>query len=88
MLVVEDDADVRNYSCETLRELGYSVLEAENGAAALQYWTAILRYVLLFTDVGLPGGMNGRQLVGGSAKAAARLEGALYDRLCPKCDCS
>ncbi len=36
VLVVEDDADVRSYSCDTLRELGYSVLEAETARSALQ----------------------------------------------------
>jgi PAS domain S-box-containing protein len=62
ILVVEDDADVRNYSCETLRELGYSVLEAENGRVALRLLESDLDIQLLFTDIGLPGGMNGRQL--------------------------
>ncbi|MDB5582684.1 MAG: Two-component system protein [Bradyrhizobium sp.] len=62
ILVVEDDADVRSYSCDTLQELGYSVLEAETGAAALQTLAANPQICLLFTDVGLPGGMNGRQL--------------------------
>ncbi len=36
VLVAEDDADVRSYSCDTLRELGYSVLEAETARSALQ----------------------------------------------------
>ena len=63
VLVVEDDADVRSYSCDTLRELGYNVLEAETGRAGLQLLDTHPEICLLFTDVGLPGGMNGRQLV-------------------------
>jgi PAS domain S-box-containing protein len=62
ILVVEDDEDVRNYSSETLRELGYRVLEASHARAALKMLEANPDVVLLFTDVGLPGGMNGRQL--------------------------
>jgi PAS domain S-box-containing protein len=62
ILVVEDNPGVRGYSCDTLRELGYAVLEAENGRAALRLLDANPQIRLLFTDVGLPGGMNGRQL--------------------------
>jgi CheY-like chemotaxis protein len=62
ILVVEDDDDVRAYSKEILRELGYSILEATTGAAALRVLDAHPGIDLLFTDVGLPGGMNGRQL--------------------------
>ena len=62
ILVVEDDTDVRAYSCETLRELGYRVLEAPNGLAGLEMLERHREIQVLFTDVGLPGGMNGRQL--------------------------
>jgi CheY-like chemotaxis protein len=62
ILVVEDDRDVRDYSCEMLRELGYNILEAENGRAGLKLLDAHPHIKLIFTDVGLPGGMNGRQL--------------------------
>ncbi len=62
ILLVEDDADVRNFSSEALRELGYVVLEAENGHMALKLLDLNPQIQLLFTDVGLPGGMNGRQL--------------------------
>jgi PAS domain S-box-containing protein len=62
ILVVEDDEDVRNYSSETLRDLGYHVLEAANARAALKMLEAHPEVAVLFTDVGLPGGMNGRQL--------------------------
>ena len=62
ILVVEDDEDVRNYSTESLRELGYTVLEARNARAALQMLERHPEVAVLFTDVGLPGGMNGRQL--------------------------
>jgi PAS domain S-box-containing protein len=62
VLLVEDDPDVRAYSAELVRELGYRVLEASSGAAALQILERNPAVRLLFTDVGLPGGMNGRQL--------------------------
>ena len=62
ILVVEDDEDVRNYSADTLRELGYHVIEAPNASAALQRLEEHSDTAVLFTDVGLPGKMNGRQL--------------------------
>ena len=61
-MAVEDDDDVRAYSTDTLRDLGYHVLEAPNGRAALQILDRHPEIAVLFTDVGLPGGMNGRQL--------------------------
>jgi signal transduction histidine kinase len=62
ILVVEDDEDVRANSVDNLRELGYRVVEAADGAAALRLIETDASVQLLFTDVGLPGGMNGRQL--------------------------
>jgi CheY-like chemotaxis protein len=64
ILVVEDDADVRSYSTEALRELGYDVIEAEDGASALALLEApdASRIALLFSDVVLPGGMTGADL--------------------------
>ena len=62
VLVVEDDADVRAYSTEMLSDLGYKVLQAPDGRTALDLLDRHPDIVLLFTDVGLPGGMNGRQL--------------------------
>jgi PAS domain S-box-containing protein len=60
ILVCEDDDDVRAYSVEVLRELGYDVIEAADGAAALALLEARdARVDLLFTDVVLPGGMTG-----------------------------
>lgn len=62
ILVVEDDNDVRANSVESLRELGYRIVEAADGSSALQVLESHPSIRLLFTDVGLPGGMNGRQL--------------------------
>ncbi len=62
ILVVEDDEALRGYATEILRELGYRVVEAENGAAALDIIEQMSDIDLLFTDVVMPGGMNGRQL--------------------------
>jgi PAS domain S-box-containing protein len=59
ILVVEDDDDVRSYSVETLRDLGYRVLEAKDGPAAMRVLESNVRVDLLFTDVVLPGGMTG-----------------------------
>jgi len=62
VLVVEDDDDVRKYTRGVLGELGYRVIEAANGTNALDIIEQEPEIQLLFTDVGLPGGMNGRQL--------------------------
>jgi PAS domain S-box-containing protein len=69
ILVVEDDDDVRAHVVSMLHELRYSVLEAADGAGALRLLEANPDVDLLFTDVGLPGGMSGRQLAD-----AARLQ--------------
>ncbi len=61
VLVVEDEAGVRRYSSDALRELGYRVLEAENAGIALKLIDANSDIKLLFTDVVMPE-MNGRRL--------------------------
>jgi PAS domain S-box-containing protein len=62
ILVVEDDPDVRATTTEMLRGLGYRVMEGTDAASGLRLLDAHRDIKLLFTDVGLPGGMNGRQL--------------------------
>ncbi|UPG71332.1 PAS domain S-box protein [Roseomonas gilardii subsp. gilardii] len=64
ILVVEDDADVRSYSVEVLSELGYQVIEAEDGPGTLRLLedSPSLMPDLLFSDVVLPNGMNGAEL--------------------------
>ncbi|WP_242443486.1 response regulator, partial [Sphingobium sp. LB126] len=62
ILVVEDDAGVRAYSAEILRDLGYRVIEAADGAAALRLVERRGQGIdLLFTDVVMPG-MSGSEL--------------------------
>ncbi len=60
ILVVEDDRNVREMTAESLRELGYSVLEAADGPEALNLLENE-RVDLIFTDIVMPQ-MNGRQL--------------------------
>jgi PAS domain S-box-containing protein len=63
ILVCEDDDDVRAYTVEVLRELGYRVLEAHDGPSALRLLERQEGNVdLLFTDVVLPSGMTGAVL--------------------------
>lgn len=62
VLLVEDDPVVLVVVAEVLNDLGYLMLEAENGQSALRIVESCARIDLLLTDVGLPGGMNGRQL--------------------------
>src|SRR5215467_14371707 len=61
ILVVEDDADVREYTCVALTALRYSVLEAGEATAALRVLDDHPEIILLLTDVGLPG-INGSRL--------------------------
>ncbi|MBW8743009.1 MAG: PAS domain S-box protein [Sphingomonas sp.] len=62
ILVVEDDADVRAQSVEALGELGYRVLQAADGPAALRLLQREAHVDLLFTDVVLPSGLTGAQV--------------------------
>jgi len=62
ILLVEDHEDLRTYTAGVLRELGYTVLDAANGRAALELLQAHNDVALLFTDVVMPDGLNGRQL--------------------------
>lgn len=61
VLVVEDNPDVREYTCLLLQELGYTVLAAEDAPAALLTLAQHPQITLLLSDIGLPG-MNGREL--------------------------
>ena len=61
VLVVEDDADVRRFICETLRDLRYAVRESVDAASALSVIDSGEKIDLLLTDVILPG-PNGRAL--------------------------
>lgn len=63
ILVVEDDKLVRDYVLTQLHSLGYITLDAANAAEALAIVGAGRPFDLLFTDVIMPGIMNGRQLV-------------------------
>jgi signal transduction histidine kinase len=62
VLVVDDEPSVRMLLSETLEELGYTVIEASDGPSGLKLLQSDVRIDLLITDVGLPGGMNGRQM--------------------------
>ncbi len=62
VLVVEDDEGVREFALSALSNLGYRVLHAKDGAEGLAYLRSSQRIDLLFTDVVLPGAINGRHL--------------------------
>jgi signal transduction histidine kinase len=74
ILAVDDDAEVRRAVTRQLADLGYTVIEAENAPAALALLADTARPIdLLFTDVIMPGGMNGHEL----ARAALALRPSL-----------
>ena len=62
VLVVDDEPTIRMLVLEVLEELGYTALEAGEGAAAMRILQSNTRIDLVITDVGLPGAMNGRQV--------------------------
>ena len=62
VLVIDDEPSIRMLITDVLSDSGYSVLEASDGPAGLRVLQSAARIDLLITDVGLPGGMNGRQV--------------------------
>jgi PAS domain S-box-containing protein len=74
VLVVDDEEVVRMLVIEVLEDLGYTSLEAVDGASGLKILRSSARIDLLVTDVGLPGGMNGRQLADAARALRAELK--------------
>ncbi len=62
VLVIDDEPTIRGLLVELLREAGYRPLEAQDGPTGLRVLQQVGQVDLLITDVGLPGGMNGRQV--------------------------
>jgi PAS domain S-box-containing protein len=62
VLIVDDEPTVRMLVTEVLAELGYAAIEAADGVSGLKVLQSDVRIDLLITDVGLPGGVNGRQM--------------------------
>lgn len=77
VLVVEDDPLVRGYAVTQIKSLGYTTLAAANAAEALEVIDSAGTIDLLFTDVVMPGGTNGRELVDEAVKRRSTLK-ALY----------
>jgi CheY-like chemotaxis protein len=74
VLVVDDEPTVRMLVTEVLGELGYHAVEAADGASGLEVLNSDMRIDLLVTDVGLPGGMNGRQMADAARVARPELK--------------
>ena len=84
VLVIDDEPTIRMLIVDVLEEAGYSVIEANDGPGGLKVLQSNARVDLLITDVGLPGGMNGRQVADAGRVFAPGAEGAVHHRLCGK----
>ncbi|HEV7346017.1 MAG TPA: ATP-binding protein [Devosia sp.] len=74
ILVCEDEESLRSFSVEALAEQGYQVVAARDGHEALELLKSRPGTTLLFTDVILPNGMNGRQLADTARQIAPNLK--------------
>jgi PAS domain S-box-containing protein len=74
VLVVDDEPMVRLLITEVLEELGYAAVEAADGASGLKILMSDTHLDLLISDVGLPGGMNGRQMADAARQARPDLK--------------
>ena len=74
VLVVEDEKIVLDMAVESLEGLGYQVLSAENGAQALEILNSNKPIDVLFSDVVMPGDLNGAQLAAAAASVRPELK--------------
>jgi CheY-like chemotaxis protein len=74
VLVVDDEPTVRMLIGDTLADLGYRGIEAADAASALKVLESDVKIDLLITDVGLPGGMNGKDLADSARKSRPKLK--------------
>ena len=70
ILLVEDNPQVRNVTARRLQNLGYTVVEAENAAGAIEILSSGREIDLIFSDVVMPGGMSGFDLAQWAQKNA------------------
>jgi CheY-like chemotaxis protein len=73
VLLIDDEPMVRMLIVDSLEDLGYSCLEAGDGPSGLRILESNARIDLLVTDVGLPGGLNGRQVADAARQLRADL---------------
>jgi CheY-like chemotaxis protein len=74
VLVIDDEPTIRMLISEVLEEHGYAVLEASDGPSAMRILRSDVRIDLLITDVGLPNGMNGRQIADAARQGRPELK--------------
>ena len=74
VLVVDDEPTVRMLVGDTLADLGYRGIEAADAASALKVLESDVKIDLLITDVGLPGGMSGKELADSARKSRPDLK--------------
>ena len=80
--MVEDERDLREIVTRTLNLNGYRVFQAVDGQNALQIWAEYKNEIdLLFTDIIMPGGLNGRELADRLLAEKPELEGDFFQRL-------
>jgi len=73
ILIVDDEPSIRMLLADALEEIGFSVIEAHDGPTGLRILQSDATIDVLITDVGLPGGMNGRQLADAARLTRAEL---------------
>jgi PAS domain S-box-containing protein len=74
VLIVDDEPSVRMLVTDVLEELGYAAIEAADTISGMKVLRSDVRIDLLITDVGLPGGMNGRQMADAARETRPRLK--------------
>jgi PAS domain S-box-containing protein len=74
VLVIDDEPSIRMLISEVLHEAGYTAIEVGDGPAGLRILQSNAKIDLLITDVGLPGGMNGRQVADAARVLRPRLK--------------
>jgi PAS domain S-box-containing protein len=74
VLIVDDEPSVRMLVTDVLEELGYAAIEAADTISGMKVLRSDVRIDLLITDVGLPGGMNGRQMADAARETRPKLK--------------
>jgi PAS domain S-box-containing protein len=74
VVVIDDEPMVRMILVTVLEEAGYRVIECSDGASGLKVLSSDIKVDLLITDVGLPGGLNGRQVADAARASRSNLK--------------